>query len=473
MDLKTVEKRILVLTVAAVLTPVVSLVLRMVLDENIGKYASIWFVVVGVPVVVALASLTRSALIEFDRSPKEPPSSSKETTVTENVSKTQDDSGSLVAAEEKIRLLEAQHKALKTRAGALEGKIRELEAAAEVPQVSQATKPVSIIDGLRSVIDHAGERVITTLTGGSQLEVGLTLSKEELEGVQSMMDSIGRKLARPQVEDIIEAERGDNTRRVLIIDDDMTSRRIIRALFPKDMKVTFSEADDGQIALQMMEKPPYPDVIICDVLMPNMDGLEFLARIRDLPRFSNTPVVMISANAVKDTVAKAGVLRANRFLRKPINRQELIEAVEAAIRTVGSTDSEMLQARQRLCLDDKAYFELSSGFSRAIGESITFVRSSISRDRWQAATLRINSLAGSIQMLGDERLFTVLSRVEDQLKRADVSGVTVELETLEQENERFMRTLVHAFNSGDSVTPTDGEKPSPEPKPVIAVSIPD
>ena len=56
MDLKTVEKRILVLTVAAVLTPVVSLVLRMVLDENIGKYASIWFVVVGVPVVVALAS---------------------------------------------------------------------------------------------------------------------------------------------------------------------------------------------------------------------------------------------------------------------------------------------------------------------------------------------------------------------------------------------------------------------------------
>jgi CheY-like chemotaxis protein len=472
MELKTVEKRILVLTAAAVLTPVVSLILRMVLDENVGKYASIWFVVVGVPVVIALASLTRTALIEFDRSPRES-SAPEKTPASEDAPKTPDDSKTLAAAEEKIRLLEAQHKALKTRAAALEGKIRDLEAAAEVSQVTQATKPLSIIDGLRSVIDHAGERVITTLTGGSQLEVGLTLSKEELEGVQSMMDSIGRKLARPQVEDIIEAERGDNTRRVLIIDDDMTSRRIIRALFPKDMKVNFTEADDGQIALQMMEKPPYPDVIICDVLMPNMDGLEFLARIRDLPRFSNTPVVMISANAVKDTVAKAGVLRANRFLRKPINRQELIEAVEAAIRTVGSTDSEMLQARQRLCLDDKAYFELSSGFSRAIGESITFVRSSISRDRWQAATLRINSLAGSIQMLGDERLFTVLSRVEDQLKRADVSGVTVELETLEQENERFMRTLVHALNAGDSAAPTGGDKPAAEPKPIVAVSIPD
>ena len=472
MELKTVEKRILVLTAAAVLTPVVSLILRMVLDENVGKYASIWFVVVGVPVVIALASLTRTALIEFDRSPRES-SAPEKTPASEDAPKTPDDSKTLAAAEEKIRLLEAQHKALKTRAAALEGKIRDLEAAAEVSQVTQATKPLSIIDGLRSVIDHAGERVITTLTGGSQLEVGLTLSKEELEGVQSMMDSIGRKLARPQVEDIIEAERGDNTRRVLIIDDDMTSRRIIRALFPKDMKVNFTEADDGQIALQMMEKPPYPDVIICDVLMPNMDGLEFLARIRDLPRFSNTPVVMISANAVKDTVAKAGVLRANRFLRKPINRQELIGAVEAAIRTVGSTDSEMLQARQRLCLDDKAYFELSSGFSRAIGESITFVRSSISRDRWQAATLRINSLAGSIQMLGDERLFTVLSRVEDQLKRADVSGVTVELETLEQENERFMRTLVHALNAGDSAAPTGGDKPAAEPKPIVAVSIPD
>jgi CheY-like chemotaxis protein len=320
---------------------------------------------------------------------------------------------------------------------------------------------------LRSVIDKAGERVTTTLTGGSQLEVGLTLSKEEVDGVQSMLDTLGRKLARPQVEEIMEAHGGDNSTRILLVEDDLTSRRLIRALLPKDLKITLSEAEDGQAALRLMEKPPYPDIIICDVLMPNMDGLEFVTRLRDLPRFSNTPVVMISANAFKDNVTKAATLKVNRFLRKPLERKDLNDAIEAALKEVSSKESTLFKAQQRLCLDDKAYFELSAGFSRAISESITFVRSSISRDRWQAATIRVNALSGSIQMVGDERLSVAITRVETQLRRADIKGVTIELEMLEQENERFMRTLVHAFNAEDFQAGAE------ESKSPVSVSMPD
>jgi len=268
----------------------------------------------------------------------------------------------------------------------------------------------------------------------------------------------------------MEAQAADNSRKLLLVEDDMTSRRLIRALLPKELRVNITEAEDGQIALQLMEKPPYPDVILCDVLMPNMDGLEFLSRIRDLPRFSNTPVIMISANAFKDNVAKAATMKVTKFLRKPLERQELIDAIESALKSVSSKDSAMFKAQQRLCLDDKAYFELSTGFSRAISESITFVRSSISRDRWQAAAIRINALGGSIQMVGDERLSTAINRVESQLKRANVGGVTVELEVLEQENERFMRTLVHAFNSEN---PVEGGAQADPVKPAVSVSIPD
>ena len=322
-----------------------------------------------------------------------------------------------------------------------------------------ALKPLGILDGLRSVIDNAGERVTTTLSGGSQLEVGLALSKAEVDGVQGMLDSLGRKLARPQVEEIIEAHAGGKTTRMLLVEDDQTSRRLIRALLPKELNVTITEAEDGQAALSLMEKPPYPDIIVCDVLMPNMDGLEFIARLRDLPRFSNIPVVMISANAFKDNVSKAATLKVTRFLRKPLERKDLADAIEAALKDVSSTESTLFKAQQRLCLDDKAYFELSTGFSRAISESITFVRSSISRDRWQAATVRINALSGSIQMVGDERLSVVITRVEAQLRRADIAGVTIDLEILEQENERFMRTLVHAFNPATSGSTSTDDSP--------------
>ena len=457
MQIQTVHSRILILTVSSVAVPLVALGLRWLLAENVGKYSSLWFVVVGVFVLLALGSLTRSALNEYEKTPDEEGDAVRAKALKEA-------SSAVAAAEDKVKALESQNERLQDRAVSLEAKIRELE---EANSKEEVDKPTGIIDGLRSVINQAGDRVMTTLTGGSQLEVGLSLSKEEVAGVQSMLDSLGRKLARPQVEEMMEAHAGDNATRLLLVEDDLTSRRLIRALLPKEMKVNISEAEDGQVALRMMEKPPYPDIIVCDVLMPNMDGLEFLARIRDLPRFSNTPVVMISANAFKDNVAKAASLKVTKFLRKPLERKELNDAIEAALKEVSSKQSALVSAQQRLCLDDKAYFELSAGFSRAISESITFVRSSISRDRWQAATIRINALAGSIQMVGDERLSVAITRVENQLRRADINGVTIELEMLEQENERFMRTLVHMYNAEDESAAAEATKPS------VAVSVPD
>lgn len=457
MKIETVHQRILILTVAAAATPAVLLLINWTVAESVGKWAALWLSVVAVPAVIALGSVSRSSLSEYERTPDTEKDVAHKKAVEEA-------SKAVTVAEEKVKTLEVQNERLQDKAVTLEAKVRELE---ESSVGDEKSKPLGIIDGLRSVIDHAGDRVMTTLTGGSQLEVGLSLSKEEVAGVQSMLDSLGRKLARPQVEELIEAHGGDNSKRILLVEDDMTSRRLIRALLPKDMKVNISEAEDGQVALQMMEKPPYPDIIICDVLMPNMDGLEFLSRIRDLPRFSNTPVVMISANAFKDNVAKAATLKVSKFLRKPLERRELNEAIEAALKEVSSKDSTMFKAQQRLCLDDKAYFELSAGFSRAISESITFVRSSISRDRWQAAAIRINALGGSIQMVGDERLSVAISRVESQLKRSNLTGVTVELEVLEQENERFMRTLVHAFNAENPNPPEETSKPT------VAVAVPD
>ncbi len=437
MQIQTVHNRILILTVSAVVAPVLAVSVRWMLGEGVGKYSSLWIVAVAIPILIALGSLTRTALIDFEKSPSGDADKAQAKALEEA-------SRAVAAAEEKSKALESQNERLQDRAVSLESKLRDLESTIAA---DAGPKPLGIIDGLRSVIDKAGERVTTTLTGGTQLEVGLALSKEEVDGVQSMLDTLGRKLARPQVEEIIEAHGGDNSTRLLLVEDDQTSRRLIRALLPKELKVNITEAEDGQVALRMMEKPPYPDIIVCDVLMPNMDGLEFIARLRDLPRFSNTPVVMISANAFKDNVAKAATLKVTRFLRKPLERKDLTDAIEAALREVSSKESALFKAQQRLCLDDKAYFELSAGFSRAISESITFVRSSISRDRWQAATIRINALSGSIQMVGDERLSVAITRVETQLRRADINGVTVELEMLEQENERFMRTLVHVFNA--------------------------
>ncbi len=437
MQIQTVHNRILILTISAAIVPVLIVSVRGLLGEGIGKYSSWWIAAVAAASMGALGSLTRTALVDLEKQPAQE--------FEDTQGKALEEASRAVAnSEKKCKDLESQNERIQDRAVFLQGKIRDLEAEMIA---NTEPKPLGILDGLRSMISKAGERVTTTLTGGAQLEVGLALSKEEVDGVQIMLDSLGRKLARPPVEEMMEAKTGEYSTRMLLVEDDQTSRRLIRALLPKELKVSMTEAEDGQAALSMMEKPPYPDIIVCDVLMPNMDGLEFIARLRALPRFSNIPVVMISANAFKDNVAKAAALKVTRFLSKPLERKDLSDAIEAALKEVSSKGSALFEAQQRLCLDDKAYFELSTGFSRAIGESITFVRSSISRDRWQAAALRVNALRGSIQMVGDERLSVVITRLEAQLRLADITGVTIELETLEQENERFMRTLVHLYTA--------------------------
>ena len=447
MQIQTVRNRILILTVSAAISPVLIVSVRGLLGEGMGTYSSWWIAAVAAASMGALGSLTRTALADFEKMPAQEFEDTQGKALAEA-------SRAVANSEKKCKVLESQNERLQDRSVFLQGKIRDLEEEAIAKNVP---KPLGILDGLRSMIDKAGERVTTTLTGGAQLEVGLALSKEEVDGVQIMLDSLGRKLARPQVEEMMEAKTGEYSTRMLLVEDDQTSRRLIRALLPKELKVSMTEAEDGQAALSMMEKPPYPDIIVCDVLMPNMDGLEFVARLRALPRFSNIPVVMISANAFKDNVAKAAALKVTRFLRKPLERKDLSDAIEAALKEVSSKGSALFEAQQRLCLDDKAYFELSTGFSRAIGESITFVRSSISRDRWQAAALRVNALRGSIQMVGDERLSVVITRLEAQLRLADITGVTIELEMLEQENERFMGTLVHLYTAEQNPASEDDQ----------------
>ncbi|MFM7555192.1 MAG: hypothetical protein ACKPAH_07840, partial [Verrucomicrobiota bacterium] len=162
MQIQTVRQRLLILTFVSVATPTVALVLRWTLDGDIGKYSSLWFVVLAVLVIIGLGSLTRSALIEFERTPDEAKAAAQ-TKAVDEAAKT------VAAAEEKVQVLESQNERLQDKAVSLEGKVRELEDAAAA---KEENKPLGIIDGLRSVIDHAGDRVLTTLTGGSQLEVG-------------------------------------------------------------------------------------------------------------------------------------------------------------------------------------------------------------------------------------------------------------------------------------------------------------
>jgi two-component system chemotaxis response regulator CheY len=110
---------------------------------------------------------------------------------------------------------------------------------------------------------------------------------------------------------------------ILIVDDSGTMRKIImRGIRQAGFKVdNFVEAGDGVQGLSALEGASV-DLILSDVNMPNMNGLDFLAAVRE--KFGpSTPVVMITTEGSNDVINEARTRGANGYLKKPFTPEQV------------------------------------------------------------------------------------------------------------------------------------------------------
>jgi two-component system, cell cycle response regulator len=113
--------------------------------------------------------------------------------------------------------------------------------------------------------------------------------------------------------------------KILTVDDSKTIRLIVAKAFkPYDCAVL--EADNGVVGLAVASREK-PDVILLDYTMPVMDGFEVLARLRSDPDLKATPVIMLTAEAGRETVVKIAKLGVRDYLIKPFKSELLVERV--------------------------------------------------------------------------------------------------------------------------------------------------
>jgi two-component system, response regulator, stage 0 sporulation protein F len=113
--------------------------------------------------------------------------------------------------------------------------------------------------------------------------------------------------------------------RILIVDDDDNQRLLYRELFEEDGHQVL-EARDGRDALLVIERDP-PDVVVLDINMPGMDGLQTLTRIHDLNR--RMPVILHSAYAAYKDQFVSWI--ADAYVTKSSNPDDLTRAVQAVL----------------------------------------------------------------------------------------------------------------------------------------------
>ena len=109
--------------------------------------------------------------------------------------------------------------------------------------------------------------------------------------------------------------------RVLIVDDDFINRKLLSTLLKKNPSVTeMIEAENGSDALDKLKNDQNIDLILLDIMMPVVDGIEFLKIFRSNMANSHIPVIVLSTDDTRKTeVFDNG---ANDFLRKPVKEEQ-------------------------------------------------------------------------------------------------------------------------------------------------------
>jgi DNA-binding response OmpR family regulator len=139
-----------------------------------------------------------------------------------------------------------------------------------------------------------------------------------------------------------------NRRRILVVDDEERMVRFIRMNLEHD-GFQVAEAHNGKEAIDKMRDTP--DLVLLDVMMPDIDGFEVLETIRQV---SSVPIIMLTAKGEEDDRVRGLELGADDYITKPFSPRELVSRVKAVLRrTEGATGSMhgLIEVDDRLKID--------------------------------------------------------------------------------------------------------------------------
>ncbi|OHB58699.1 MAG: two-component system response regulator [Planctomycetes bacterium RBG_13_44_8b] len=117
---------------------------------------------------------------------------------------------------------------------------------------------------------------------------------------------------------------------VLVVDDDEPSLELLQA-YLEDVDCEIIPAKDGLEALKILGRKP-PDLVLLDVMMPKMSGFEVCKRIKNDPKTSDVPVIMVTALNEFGDIERGIDSGTDDFISKPVNKLELVTRVKTMLK---------------------------------------------------------------------------------------------------------------------------------------------
>ena len=176
---------------------------------------------------------------------------------------------------------------------------------------------------------HNALRELAALKSVGHRVTELTVHSRPLAEMEQMLDQQNVDEAGLNETASIEAQIGLTRPTILVVDDDDFQHKLIgKLLEKKDYHLIF--ASNGSVALNLMRKAQ-PDLILMDVIMPDMDGLETIRNLKVEPQFAKIPVIMITGKSDGRVVSDSMKVGAADFVVKPFDKATLIAKVNHAL----------------------------------------------------------------------------------------------------------------------------------------------
>ncbi|MDB5421887.1 MAG: sensor histidine kinase/response regulator, partial [Brevundimonas sp.] len=167
-------------------------------------------------------------------------------------------------------------------------------------------------------------------------------SRQLHQPVDSLSEPTRTKLAKSRADDTVLTGR-----KILVIDDDIRNIFSLASAL-EEYGVALSYAESGRAGLDLLEAQPDADVVLVDIMMPDMDGYETIREIRSQARFADLPVVAVTAKAMKGDRQKCIQAGASDYVSKPVDIDYLVSVLRVSVQKSDALRlaSESLTTRQ-------------------------------------------------------------------------------------------------------------------------------
>ncbi|SFF18047.1 two-component system, chemotaxis family, sensor kinase CheA [Paenibacillus catalpae] len=181
-----------------------------------------------------------------------------------------------------------------------------------------------------------GEIIVSSTVGKGSVFSLVVPNEEEAESGAMVHQESAAAAAEPEPEIVVEARGFEDElddavwvgKKILIVDDDMRNIYATTiALESKQVNVLFAE--NGLSCLKVLKDNPDVDLILMDIMLPEMDGYETMRTLRQMPGFVSLPIIALTAKAMKDDKDKCIEAGASDYMSKPVKLEQLFARIHS------------------------------------------------------------------------------------------------------------------------------------------------